>query len=196
MYAIVDIETTGGHATAHGITEIAIVLHNGKEVEGRFHTMINPQVNIPYYITSLTGITNEMVYDAPVFKQVADKIFNLLQNRIFVAHNVNFDYSFIKHQLEEAGHDLMTRKLCTVRMARKVFPGFKSYSLGNLCRELKINITNRHRAMGDTMATVQLFEMILRNDTAGVVAGMIKGRNKEQYLPPHLPAPEIEQLPN
>ena len=124
------------------------------------------------------------------------KIFNLLQNRIFVAHNVNFDYSFIKHHLQEAGYDLNARKLCTVRMARKVFPGFASYSLGNLCRDLKIAITNRHRAMGDTMATVQLFEMVLRNDTTGVVAAMLKGRNKEQYLPPHLPAPEIEQLPN
>jgi len=196
MYAIVDIETTGGHATANGITEIAIVLHNGKEVEGKFHTMINPQVSIPRHITALTGITNEMLYDAPLFKQVADKIYNLLEHRVFVAHNVNFDYSFIKHQLGEAGFDLTARKLCTVRMSRKVFPGFVSYSLGNLCRELKIGITNRHRAMGDTMATVQLFEMLLRNDKAGIVASMLKGRNKEQYLPPHLPAPEIDQLPN
>jgi DNA polymerase III subunit epsilon len=196
MYAIVDIETTGSHATAHGITEIAIVLHNGKETEGKFHTMINPGVNIPRYITALTGITNEMVYDAPRFEHVASEIFNLLQSRIFVAHNVNFDYSFIKHQLQEAGFDLNARKLCTVRMSRKVFPGFASYSLGNICRELKISISNRHRAMGDTMATVQLFEMVLHNDTTGVVAGMLKGRNKEQYLPPNLPSPDIEQLPN
>ena len=196
MYAIVDIETTGGHAMANGITEIAIVLHNGQEAEGRFHTLINPQVPIPRYISALTGITNEMVYDAPHFEQVAERIFNLLQNRIFVAHNVNFDYSFIKHHLQQAGYDLTARKLCTVRLARKVFPGFASYSLGNLCRELSITITNRHRAMGDTMATVQLFELVLKNDTAGVVAAMLKGRNKEQYLPPHLPAPEIEQLPN
>jgi len=196
MYAIVDIETTGGHATAHCITEIAIILHNGRETEGRFHTLVNPQVAIPRHISALTGITNEMVYDAPLFNQVADKIFNLLENRVFVAHNVNFDYSFIRHQLQEAGYFLNARKLCTVRMARKIFPGFASYSLGNLCRELQITITNRHRAMGDTMATVQVFEMLLRNDTAGVVAAMLKGRNKEQYLPPHLPAPQIEQLPN
>jgi len=196
MYAIVDIETTGGHATANGITEIAIVLHNGRETEGKFHTMINPGMHIPRHISVLTGITNEMVYDAPRFEQVASQVFNLLQDRIFVAHNVNFDYSFIKHQLHEAGFELNTRKLCTVRMSRKAFPGFASYSLGNICRDLKIAITNRHRAMGDTMATVQLFEMVLRNDTTGIVAGMLKGRNKEQYLPMHLPAPEIEQLPD
>jgi len=195
MYAIVDIETTGGHAMANGITEIAIVLHNGRETEGRFHTMINPKVNIPRYITALTGITNEMVYDAPAFEDIAEKIYSLLHQRIFVAHNVNFDYSFIKHHLQQAGYDFNARKLCTVRMARKVFPGFASYSLGNICRELQIAITNRHRAMGDTMATVQLFEKILQQDTNGVIIGMLKGRNKEQYLPPHLPAPEIEQLP-
>jgi len=86
MYAIVDIETTGGHATANGITEIAIVLHNGRETEGRFHTLINPQLPIPRHISALTGITNEMVYDAPRFADVADKIYNLLQQRIFIAH--------------------------------------------------------------------------------------------------------------
>jgi DNA polymerase III subunit epsilon len=196
MYAIVDIETTGGHTTANGITEIAIVLHNGTAIEGKFHTMINPGMAIPRHISALTGITNEMVYDAPRFEQVAGRIFNLLQDRIFVAHNVNFDYSFIKHQLQEAGYVLNARKLCTVRMSRKVFPGFASYSLGNICRDLKITVNNRHRAMGDTMATVQLFEMVLRNDTTGILLGMLKGRNKEQYLPPHLPTPDIEQLPN
>ncbi|MEO5685465.1 MAG: exonuclease domain-containing protein [Chitinophagaceae bacterium] len=196
MYAIVDIETTGGHAMANGITEIAIVLHNGREVEGRFHSMINPRVSIPRHISALTGITNEMVYDAPGFEQVADRIFHLLQDRIFVAHNVNFDYSFVKHHLNEAGYVLNTRKLCTVRMSRKAFPGYASYSLGNICRELKIHITDRHRAMGDTMATMQLFEMVLQQDTTGIVAGMLKGRSKEQYLPPHLPAPDIEQLPS
>lgn len=196
MYAIVDIETTGGHAMAHGITEIAIVLHNGREVEGRFHTMINPQLPIPRYITSLTGITNEMVHDAPLFEDVAEKIYNLLHQRVFVAHNVNFDFSFIKHHLQRAGYDFTARKLCTVRMARKVFPGFASYSLGNICRELQIAIKDRHRAMGDTMATVQLFEKILLSDTSGILIGMLKGRSKEQYLPPHLPAPQIDQLPN
>jgi DNA polymerase III subunit epsilon len=195
MYAIVDIETTGGHAIANGITEIAIVLHNGKEIEGKFQTLINPGVAIPRYISALTGITNEMVYNAPRFEQLADKIFNLISDRVFIAHNVNFDYSFIKHHLTAAGFDLNARKLCTVRMSRKVFPGFSSYSLGNLCRELQVSISDRHRAMGDVMATVQVFEMILQADKDGVVATMLKGKNKEQYLPPYLREVDVEQLP-
>ncbi len=195
MYAIVDIETTGGHASANGITEVAIILHNGTETEGRFQTLINPGVPIPRHITALTGITNEMVRRAPRFEAIADKIFNLLQSRVFVAHNVNFDYSFLNHHLKEAGYDLTTRKLCTVRMSRKVFPGFASYSLGNLCRELQIPISDRHRAMGDVLATVQVFEKVLLNDANGVIPQMLRGKNKEQYLPPHLPSAVIEQLP-
>jgi DNA polymerase III subunit epsilon len=195
MYAIVDIETTGGYASANGITEVAIVLHNGIEVEGKFHTLINPGVPIPRYITSLTGISNEMVYAAPRFEEVAANIYQLLSKRIFVAHNVNFDYSFLKHHLQATGFELNTKKLCTVRMSRKAFPGWPSYSLGNLCRQLQITIENRHRAMGDVLATVQVFEKIVKEYPEGLVDKMVKGRNKEQYLPPHLPAEQVEQLP-
>lgn len=195
MYAIVDIETTGGHATGSGITEVAIILHNGTETEGRYHTLINPGVPIPRYIVALTGITNEMVYPAPRFEEVAGHIFNLLGDRIFVAHNVNFDYSFLKHHLGLCGYELNSRKLCTVRMSRKIFPGFASYSLGNLCRELQVTINDRHRALGDVTATAEVFNMLLSHDDEGVIAKMLKGRNKEQYLPPHLPAWQVEQLP-
>lgn len=195
MYAIVDIETTGGHASTHGITEVAVILHNGEAIEGKFQTLVNPGVAVPRYITALTGITNEMLYTAPRFEQVAASIFSLLQGRVFVAHNVNFDYSFLRHHLSEAGFELNSKKLCTVRMSRKLFPGFTSYSLGNLCRELQVSISNRHRAMGDVQATAKIFEMILEKDQTGVVAAMLKGRNKEQYLPPHLPAPDVTQLP-
>jgi DNA polymerase-3 subunit epsilon len=195
MYAIVDIETTGGFANGNGITEIAIILHNGMEVEGKFQTLINPNQRIPHFITVLTGIDNFMVADAPIFEDVAENVFNLLSNRIFVAHNVNFDYSFIKHQLQACGYELNAKKLCTVRMARKVIPGLPSYSLGNLCRSLSITIEGRHRAYGDAAATATLFEKILAADSEGHVAKMLKGKNKEQYLPTHLPAYYIEQLP-
>jgi len=195
MYAIVDIETTGGHATGSGITEVAIILHNGREAEGKYHTLINPGQPIPRYIVALTGITNELVYAAPRFEEVAANIINLLSGRIFVAHNVNFDYSFLKHHLAAAGYELNSKKLCTVRMSRKIFPGFASYSLGKLCRELQVTIQNRHRAMGDAMATAEIFEMLLAHDEQGLIAKMTSGRNKEQYLPPHLPAWQVEQLP-
>ena len=123
MFAIVDIETTGGHASANGITEIAIVLHNGKEIEGKYQTLVNPLMPIQKYVQSLTGITDEMVSKAPLFSTVAPQIYNLLKDRVFVAHNVNFDYSFVKHQLQQEGFELDIAKLCTIRLARKIFPG-------------------------------------------------------------------------
>src|SRR5690349_2120922 len=134
MYAIVDIETTGGYAAANDITEIAIVLHDGTQVTDRFETLIKPSRAIPYFIQSLTGINHRMVEDAPAFEAVAGQIFEKLQGKVFVAHNVNFDYSFVKHHLALYGFELITPKLCTVRLTRKVFPQLPSYSLGNLCR--------------------------------------------------------------
>ncbi len=195
MYAIVDIETTGGHAASHGITEIAVILHNGVEEEGRYQTLVNPGKPLPRYITALTGITNDMLLDAPRFDEIAPHIFHLLQDRIFVAHNVNFDYSFILHHLQSCGYELHLRKLCTVRMSRKIFPGYKSYSLGNLCLTLDIPNAQRHRAMGDAMATSRLFSMLLANDKAGVVPQMLRAGSRESYLPLHMDASSIEQLP-
>ena len=113
-YAIVDIETTGGNATHSRITEIAIVIHDGEKVIDRWETLVNPQKHIPDAIFALTGITNEMVWEAPVFDSISDQVFELLSDRVFVAHNVNFDYSFVRHELERAGLKWTAKKLCTV----------------------------------------------------------------------------------
>ena len=196
MFAIVDIETTGGYASGNCITEIAIAIHDGEKMVDFFETLINPEIPIPRYIQSLTGITNAMVSQAPVFEEVAPKIYGLLHNKVFVAHNVNFDYSFIKHHLGQWGYNLDCKKLCTVRLGRKVLPGYQSYSLGNICRSLHIEVENRHRAGGDTLATVQLFECILKNDNGGEIKAMLKGKAKEQFLPPHLPVEKVAQLPS
>jgi DNA polymerase-3 subunit epsilon len=195
MYAVVDIETTGGYAGANGITEIAVLLHNGMEVEGSYHTLINPQVKIPRYITALTGIDNAMVEGAPRFGDVAEHIYNLLQGRIFVAHNVNFDYSFIRHHLDASGYSLQARKLCTVRLSRKIFPGLPGYSLGNLCRQLGISIAQRHRAMGDAAATARLLTKLIAADREGVITKMLKAGSRESYLPLNLPHTDIDNLP-
>lgn len=194
-FAIVDIETTGGYASANGITEIAIYIHNGTEIVQHFETLINPVQIIPRYIQALTGITNEMVQDAPVFETAASKIFELLQGRIFVAHNVNFDYSFVKHHLDVNGYTLNSPKLCTVRLSKKVFPQLPSYSLGNLCRSLSIEIENRHRAGGDCLATVKLFEKILVTGGLTHIEQALKRGSREQYLPLHLDKSEIDKLP-
>jgi len=194
MYAIVDIETTGGYASNNGITEVAIVLHNGKAIEGRYQTLINPLQKIPVYITALTGINQSMVADAPAFNEVASNIHRLLNDRVFVAHNVNFDYSFLKHHLQAAGLDLNCSKLCTVRLSRQVFPGLPSYSLGNLCRHFDIPVTERHRAGGDVTATSILFEHLLTNGAQTFIERSLK-RSKEQSLPPHLPKEKVDCLP-
>ena len=121
MYAIVDIETTGGNATTGSITEIAIMITDGKSVIDRFETLVNPMQPVPIFIQKLTGITDEMVADAPVFKDIAERVFEMLCDKVFVAHNVNFDYSFIAHQLSQHGYKLNLGKLCTVRLSRKIF---------------------------------------------------------------------------
>ena len=195
-YAIVDIETTGGYASGNGITEIAVYIHDGERVVKHFETLINPQQLIPKYITSLTGIDNAMVADAPVFDEIADVLFDILNENIFIAHNVNFDYSFIKHQLKQSGYDLTAKKLCTVRLGRKVFPGLPSYSLGNLCRSLKINIENRHRAGGDAKATVKLFEYMLLHGAQAHIDLMVKRTSAEHWLPLNLDKEVIDKLPS
>jgi DNA polymerase-3 subunit epsilon len=196
MYAIVDIETTGGHAAGNGITEIAIVLHDGNKVTRRYETLINPQKNIPIYISALTGISNEMVIKAPLFSEVAAEIFSLLHDKVFVAHNVNFDYSFLRHHLAVCGYELNAKKLCTVRLGRKVFPNLISYSLGKLCKQLDINHHNHHRAGGDADATTILFSKILENDNSGHISQFLNRNSKEQLLPPNLKREEFDKIPN
>ncbi|KAA5532330.1 DNA polymerase III subunit epsilon [Taibaiella lutea] len=195
-YAIVDIETTGGYASGAGITEIAVYIHNGEKVIDQFETLINPHQYIPLPIQMLTGIDNDMVDGKPTFEEIAATLFNLLDGRIFVAHSVNFDYSFIRHHFEKAGYKFNASKLCTVRMSRKIKPGLTSYSLSKLCASLKIPLYNNHRAGGDAAATTLLFEKLLEWDSEGVIAGMLKKNSKEQLLPPHLPKDDFEVLPS
>ena len=195
MYAIVDIETTGSYAAANGITEISIYIFDGNTVTEKFETLINPRQPIPYFITAMTGISDKMVANAPAFEEVAEKIFNLLQDKIFIAHNVNFDYSFVKSHLKEAGFELNSQKLCTVRLSRKILPGYPSYSLGKLCQSLGIKINDRHRAGGDAAATVKIFQLLLQNDKEQHIQVSLRRDSKESILPPNVPKEHFNQLP-
>lgn len=194
-YAIVDIETTGGNASGSRITEIAIIIHDGTNVIDRWETLVNPQKEIPLPIFAMTGISDEMVRDAPIFDAISEKVLEMLTDRIFVAHNVNFDYSFVRHELEKAGFKWTARKLCTVRAARKIKPGLGSYSLGRLCRSLDIPLVNQHRAGGDADATTILFSRLLQWDEEGEIGKMLKKTAQDQRLPPNLPPADFEQLP-
>jgi len=164
MYAIVDIETTGGSPHLEKITEIAVFLHDGHEITGEFSSLVNPERTIPYFITNLTGITNEMVENAPRFYEIAKQIIELTDGRIFVAHNARFDYSFIRQEFKSLGFNFKRSILDTVALSRKLIPGRRSYSLGNICKDLNITINGRHRAAGDALATVKLLEVLIARD--------------------------------
>lgn len=197
QFAIVDIETTGGSARFNGITEIAIVLVDGNANVGQYTTLVNPQMPIQPFVQHMTGITDKLVATAPLFKEVAHHIYNLIKDRIFVAHNVNFDYSFVKHQLQEEGFLIDLPKICTVRLSRKVFPGLPKYGLGSLSKHFEIENNARHRAMGDAMALYHVFTKIL-DSPKGIseIEKLTKKRKAAQYLPPNLNLSSLEHLPS
>lgn len=195
MYCIVDLETTGGSATKSRITEIAVYKTDGKKVVDSFTSLVNPGRPIPRHITNLTGITNEMVEKAPSFAEILQQIETITQNNVFVAHNVNFDYGFMRAEYERCGLQFVRKKLCTVRLSRQIIKNQPSYSLGKLTANLGIQLKDRHRAAGDAKATVALFHLLLKKDQKEVISNSLKSRSLEALLPPNLPKNEFMALP-
>jgi DNA polymerase-3 subunit epsilon len=185
-FAVVDIETTGSTPQSAGITEIAIVIHNGVEVTGKYVTLINPRHKIPPFIVNMTGISDEMVAAAPLFEDVAPQIYNLLNGRVFVAHNVSFDYSFVHYLLGRSGFQWSAPKLCTIKLSRRVFPGLDKYGLGSLTRDLGIKIEGRHRAWGDAAATAQVLTMAIEKEGMQPIHNLLakKEARKKKVIPP------------
>ncbi|MEM5510050.1 exonuclease domain-containing protein [Pseudoalteromonas sp. AS71] len=166
IYSVVDIETTGGLKGGNRITEIGVVkVQHGKVID-TWTSLVNPERHIPGFITSLTGISDSMVYNAPVFAEIAQPLLDKLAGSIFVAHNVNFDYGFIKKECEMAGHFFKMPKMCTVVESRKAFKGLKSYSLGNLSSHFNLNLTSHHRALADATATAELLLLIRQSQSS------------------------------
>ena len=159
-YAVVDIETTGGTKGNHRITEIGAVKVVAGEVVDRWQSLVNPQRHISSFITNLTGITNEMVQDAPLFSDIAESLRVFLEGSIFVAHNVNFDYGFIKEEFARLEQSFSMPKLCTVKEMKRHYPGYESYGLGKICKEFDISLESHHRAMCDAEAAAQLLILI------------------------------------
>ena len=195
-YAIIDIETTGTRAARDRITEVAVVLFDGKNILDTWQSLINPETYIPYGITELTGITQEMVAEAPKFFEVARKIVEMTEGAIFTAHNVRFDYGFIREEFKRLGYTFSRKQLCTVRLSRKAFPGFASYSLGALIYQLDIAVEDRHRAMADAMATTELLEKILnREENEQEVVQLVNLGIRESLLPRNWTVEKIHSLP-
>ncbi len=195
-YAVIDIETTGGMAKRDKITEVGIVIHDGEQIIAEYESLVNPGRSIPPNITRITGITNEMVQDAPPFYAIAKTIVEMTEGAVFVAHNVRFDYGFIKQAFEELGYTFTKRQLCTVRLTRKAFPGLKSYSLGNLIKHFGIHVKARHRALDDARATAIILGKILaeqENDTH--VKLLVNEGIKESRLPRNITIDFLHNLP-
>ena len=195
MYAIIDVETTGGQARFERITEIAIVLHDGDRVIDTFSTLLNPERSIPWSITQLTGISDDMVARAPKFYEVAKQIVQMTEGAVFVAHNVSFDFGFIREEFARLGFTYTRKQLCTVRLARKVFPGLPSYSLSNLKQHFGIRVARSHRALDDTLATVDLFERILAAQQGDTVKQFINHGIKETKLPKNITLERLHLVP-
>jgi DNA polymerase-3 subunit epsilon len=193
-YAVIDVETTGGFGTKNRITEIAIFITDGEKIIDEFISLVNPEVNIPAPITALTGIDNEMVADAPKFYEIGKKVWEITENRIFIAHNVSFDYNVIRQEYKLLGARYERKKACTVRMSRKSFPGQRSYSLGKLCNALGIQLEDRHRAYGDAKATVTLLHKILVQNQEIVKADVL-ALGRKAFWPSQLDVSILEKLP-
>lgn len=187
-FAVVDIETTGSSHLGGKITEIAIVISDGKKIIDTYETLINPECKIPYFITRLTGIDDKMVENAPKFYEVAKEIIHLTEGKIFVAHNSSFDYGFFKKEFKDLGFDYNRKTICTVKTARKVFPGLASYSLGKLASHFNVPIHARHRAMGDAEATAILFHKMLKESPM-----FINDLKFNNHLSDHL---KVNKIPN
>jgi len=166
MYAVLDLETTGGKYNEEGITEVAIYKFNGHEIVDQFISLVNPERPIQAFVVGLTGINNNMLKNAPKFYEVAKRILEITQDCVLVAHNAEFDYRILQLEFDRLGYDYQQKSLCTVELAKDLLPEEPSYSLGKLVRSLGIPLTDRHRANGDALATVKLFKLLLDKDSS------------------------------
>ncbi len=195
-YAIVDIETTGGAIRRDKIIEIAIAVYEGNTRVDEFQTLINPGRTVSKHITMLTGITNEMLVDQPKFYEVARRVVEITQDCIFVAHNVRFDYTFIKKAFERLGYVYTRKQLCTVRMSRMVFPELKRHGLDALCTFHNISVKDRHRAMADVQATAAIFQIMLsRQQGEEAINNIVNYGIKASRLPVSITLEQLHALP-
>lgn len=186
MYAILDIETTGGKYNEEGITEIAIYRFDGHQIVDQFSSLVNPERKIQPFVVNLTGINNEMLRNAPKFYEVAKRIIEITEGCVVVAHNAQFDNRILSTEFDRLGYTFEKDTLCTVELSKKLIPGMESYSLGKLTRSLGIPISDRHRAQGDAIATVSLFKMLLTRDTAKEIIQTTVRKDPKRQLEPKL----------
>jgi DNA polymerase-3 subunit epsilon len=194
-FAFVDVETTGGSASTDRLTEIAIVRYDGHTVS-TWQSLINPECRIPGYIESLTGITSQMVANAPTFAQLAEHIQQLLAGHIFVAHNARFDYGFIKNAFRRVGQDFKANMLCTVKLSRQLYPQHRRHGLDYLIQRHGLIMQDRHRAYDDAYALLQFWQCVCREHDRKIVDDIVQGLIARPSLPAHIDPAVIDDLPN
>lgn len=184
MYAVLDIETTGGQFNEEGITEIAIYKFDGHQIVDQLISLVNPEKDIQPFVVKLTGINSAMLRLAPKFHELAKRIIEITADCVLVAHNASFDYRVLRNEFSRLGYDFQKDTLCTVELAQKLLPEMPSYSLGKLVRNLGIPLADRHRAYGDALATLKLFQLLLSKDTEKtILTSMIKSDIKTGLNP-------------
>ena len=195
MYAIIDLETTGGKYNQEGITEVAIYKFDGLQVVDQLISLVNPEAPIQPFVEKLTGISDSMVRTAPKFHELAKRIIEITEGCVLVAHNAQFDYRILKLCYNRLGYTYERKTVCTVDLAKKLIPDQESYSLGKLVKSLGIPIHDRHRASGDALATLKLFQVLLEKDLEkGLFHTMTKG--PEQSLVSDKQWTWIQQIPD
>ncbi len=193
--AFVDVETTGGNAGWHRVTDVAIVAMRGGEVEWEWHSLVNPGVSIPPSIQVLTGITDAMVADAPRFEDLAGEILQRLEGRTFVAHNVRFDYGFVRTELRRAGHGYSAPQVCTVRLSRHLYPDGGRHNLDAVMQRHGIVCNARHRALPDARVLAQFWRVLREAWPAERLELALETVSRRPVLPPQIPASIIDELP-
>jgi len=195
LYAILDIETTGGQFNEEGITEIAIYKFDGHQIVDQFISLINPEREIQPFVVNLTGINSAMLTNAPKFFEVAKRIVEITTDCVLVAHNANFDNRILTTEFRRLGFEFERKTLCTVELSKKLIPELPSYKLGKLCRTLGIPVSSRHRADGDAIATVQLFKLLLNKDNnKEIIKKAVKTDNSRKLAPKLLNI--LDELPS
>ena len=194
MYAVLDIETTGGKYNEEGITEIAIYRFDGQKIIDQFSSLINPEREIQPFVQRLTGINAKMLVNAPKFYEIAKRVIEITEDCILVAHNAEFDCRILETEFRRLSYSFKRKSLCTVAISQELLPDQESYSLGKLVRSLGIPISDQHRAFGDALATLKLFSLLVEKDSKkNIIKQQLKDSPFSRISPKYLRL--LEELP-
>lgn len=196
VYAFVDVETTGFNPASDRIIEVAVVRYEDGQIVDTYQTLINPEIYVSSFIQEMTGIDLWTLQTAPTFFEIADEILERFEDATLVAHNVGFDYGFLSKEFARLNYEFRPSRLCTVQLSRVLYPQFRSHGLDSVIERFSIQCQERHRALGDVLATVKFFEIARQDAGEDYFGQTLKRLTKTAQFPSNIPAEIIEKLPN